>query len=102
MKDLSGTQRKYLRGLSHGLAPIVQVGKGGVSEALAARVDAALEEHELIKVRFLEFKKDRKPLSAELARRTRSHLAGVIGNVAVLYREAREPERRRVTLPDAR
>lgn len=101
MVELSGAQRKYLRGLSHPLEPIVQVGKGGLSEALVARVDAALEEHELIKVRFLDFKKERASLSAELARRTLSHLAGIVGNVAILYRQAKEPERRRVSLPGA-
>src|SRR4051812_22818099 len=50
-KSLSGRQRAYLKGLAHAYKPLVQVGHEGVSESVVKQVDAALKDHELIKVR---------------------------------------------------
>ena len=62
-------------------------------------VNEALDAHELIKVKFIEFKEERKELSAEMAEKCQCHLAGIIGHVAILYRENPEPEKRRIKLP---
>ena len=54
-------QKKYLRGLAHGLKPLVFVGQKGVTPALVDALNQALSDHELIKVKFIEFKeKDQK------------------------------------------
>jgi len=96
---LAGRHRKYLRGLAHGLKPLVQVGRGGLTQALIDSLDEALEHHELVKVRFLEHKEARHELSEALAAKTDATVAGRIGHVATLYRPARDPERRRIVLP---
>ena len=89
---LGGKQRSFLRGLGHHLTPIVLVGKEGVSDGLVAATGAALEQHELIKVRFGESAGDRHALAGELAERTRAELAQVLGRTALLYRaRAEEP-----------
>jgi RNA-binding protein len=49
--SLPGFQRKYLRGLAHPMKPAVMVGSAGLSEAVHAAVDAALNDHELIVVK---------------------------------------------------
>lgn len=100
-KKLKGSQRQYLRGLAHGLAPVVQIGKHGVNADVAAQIDQALRDHELIKIRFNEFKEEKKDLSAEIADRTGSELIGMIGNIAILYRE--NPEKtKRIVLPPSK
>ncbi len=99
MKEIKGSDRKFLRALAHDLHPLVQIGKGGITEGLIASVDTALDQHELIKVRFLEFKDDKKVLAAEIARRTGSDQVGMIGHVAVFYREHSNPEKRKIQLP---
>jgi RNA-binding protein len=99
VNQLSGTQRKYLRGLAHKLRPVIQVGKNGISTELIKAVDEALNTHELIKVKFVDFKEDRKQFSQEIAERTSSEAAGLIGNVAIFYRQQPDKEKRKITLP---
>ena len=90
---LSGKQRKHLRGLAHSMEPIVSVGAAGASAAVLAQIDAALEAHELIKVR-LRDPDDKKAMAAEIAERTRSTACGLVGHVVILYR--RHPEKPRI------
>ena len=52
---LSAAQRKYLKGLAHGLKPVVFIGQRGVSEALEKAMNEALDAHELIKGPFCGF-----------------------------------------------
>ena len=99
MKTLKGFQRKHLRGLAHGLRPVVQVGKNGITPDLIRAVDEALEAHELIKVKFVDFKEDRKVLSEEIGEKTSSEPVGLIGNVAIFYREQPDKDRRKIFLP---
>ena len=95
---LSGKQRRYLRGLGHELKPTVQVGKGGIDDGLVAAVDRALEDHELIKLKISEAASlDRHDAAAELATKTKSEVAQVLGNTVLLYR-ARD-EKPEIELP---
>ena len=48
---LTNAQVRFLRGQAHDLKAMLQVGGKGVTDALAAEVDLALEHHELIKVK---------------------------------------------------
>ena len=101
MKPLSASQRKRLRGLAHGLSPLVHLGKGGLSDAALERIDQELAVHELIKVRFLESgvpggKEEKDALVAEVEKRLGCGAAGRIGHVAILYRPHAEPDKRRI------
>jgi len=88
-----------LRGLAHDVHPLVQIGKGGVTDGVIASVNAALDQHELIKVRFLEFKDEKQDLAAQIAQLTGSEQVGMIGHVAIFYREQADPEKRKIQLP---
>lgn len=92
--SLSSSQRKQLRGLAHDLEPVVMIGKDGVTDEVYAAVDAALDDHELIKVRVLEAApEDRKDVGALLAERLGAHEAGTVGRIVILYRRhASEPK----------
>lgn len=98
MSTLSAAERKKLRSLAHHLQPIVLVGKHGVTDTLVGAVDEALEVYELIKIRFNEHKDAKKELTAEIAQRTDSEIAGIIGHVAILYREQEDPEKRTIKI----
>ena len=50
--ELSERQRKYLRGLGHALNPVLLIGNAGVTPAVIAEAKRALQDHELIKVKF--------------------------------------------------
>ena len=97
--SLQGFQRRYLKGQAHGLKPLVQVGKLGLTEGLAASVREALDHHELVKVRFMDFKEEKKELSATLAQRCGAELIAILGHQALLYRQNPDPEKRTVRLP---
>ncbi len=96
---LAGYQRRALRAQAHALHPVVQIGQEGLGATVLRAVEEALAAHELIKVRFVDHKDDRRALSADLADRCGAHLAGLVGHVAILYRPHADPQRRRVHLP---
>lgn len=99
MSELTGADRKYLRALAHSLEPIVYVGKNGVTDGLITAVEEALESHELIKIKFNDHKDEKKAIAADIESRTDSHVVGLIGNIATLYREHPDEEQRRIKLP---
>ena len=101
LKELKGSQKKYLRGLAHNLNPSAFVGQKGITETLIKEIDQALEATELIKVKFNDYKeKDQKnSLTKEIAKATQSHIAGMIGHVAILYRQNKNPEKQHIKLP---
>ena len=88
---LTNPQKRYLRGLAHDLKPIVQVGAKGVTPALLAELDLALEQHELVKVRVAAGDRDeREAWIAALVEGSGAGLAGRIGHVAILYRRSQD------------
>ena len=96
--NLSGKQKKYLRGLAHGLKPIVHVGRGGLTDGVVTQLDTALTDHELVKLRFGGgFDDDRDDALGRLVERTGSQIAGTIGHTAVFYRA--HPEEPEIRLP---
>jgi len=57
---LEGFQRKYLRGLAHKTKPVVFIGQKGITETLNRSIDDALTAHELIKLKYIDFKEKEK------------------------------------------
>lgn len=101
MTLLSPAQKKHLRGLSHKLKPIVRIGKNGLTDRVLASLDEALESHELVKVKMAADRVERRRLAQEIDARLESTEVGAIGHVAVFFRPARDPEKRRLRLPEA-
>lgn len=99
MINLKPSQKKYLRGLANPLKPIVFIGKGGLTPQVFDAIDEALQKHELIKVKFLEFKEDKKELSREIEEKGHCILSGMIGHVAIFYRQHPDKEKRIIRLP---
>jgi RNA-binding protein len=99
MEQLKGTQRKYLRGEAHHLKPLVLIGRNGINKQVIGSVDLALKDHELIKVKFGEFKDAKKEISAEIADATKSEVVGIIGNIAIFYRQHPQTEKRKIKIP---
>ena len=100
MSILTSGQRRYLRAQAHHLQPVCFIGKNGITDALVSAVNMALDDHELIKVKFVDQKEEKKTLAPQLAELTKSELAGIIGNIAILYRQQSDEEKRTITLPD--
>ena len=83
---LSGAEKRSLKSRAQTLDALVRVGQAGLSEPMIASMEEALARHELVKVRFVGLKDERRTLAPELAERTSSLLVQTVGNVAVYFR----------------
>ncbi|MBR0443359.1 MAG: ribosome assembly RNA-binding protein YhbY [Clostridia bacterium] len=100
--NLTTKQRAFLRAQATHIDTIMQIGKGGVGEAMVKTVVDALEARELIKMKVLENSGEYpRDLGEELAAACGAELVTVIGNKIVLYRPASDPKRRKIELPRA-
>jgi RNA-binding protein len=99
MRNLKGFERTYLRGLAHNIKPVVQIGKSGITNEVTASINEALAARELIKVKFIDFKEDKKAISEKIEEVTRSVMAGMIGNTAIFFREHPDEAKRKIRLP---
>ncbi len=95
MTQLNSKQRKLLEKYANNVESVVNVGSAGVSEGVIQKIDDEISRHELIKVKFNDFKDEKKELSFEIAESTKSILVRLIGNVAILYRTAEKVQDRK-------
>lgn len=91
LEPLTNSQIRSFKSAAQHLEPILKIGKAGLSEGFVRSVDEALKQHALVKIKFVEFKEQKKELAPTLAEKTSSHLVMRVGNVMVLHRP-RPPE----------
>ena len=99
MNPLSSSQRSFLRSQAHHLEPVVLIGKNGVTDGTIEAVNKALDSQELIKIKFREYKDEKKSLSYQLAESTESHIVGTIGHTVIVFRQNPDPEKQNIRLP---
>ena len=98
MAELTTKQIAHLRGLGQRLEPLVHIGHAGLTDALIASVDQALDAHELVKAKFHALKDQKQELAPQLAERTSSVLVQCVGNVVVFYRQQADPAKRKIVV----
>ena len=86
LKPLTNPEIRRLKAAAQLLDPILKIGKAGLSDAFVQSVNDALSQHELVKIKFVEFKDQKKDLAPQLADRTGSYLVMRVCNVMVLHR----------------
>lgn len=99
MANLTSSQRKWLRGQAHGLRPVVQIGRQGLTEAALRQVDEALSNHELIKIQLPAAREQKDEIAARLGTELGAEIAGRIGHILILYRQQPDPEKRSIEFP---
>jgi len=100
---LSSAERRTLRARAHDLDPVVMVGDAGLSDAVLAETDLALNKHGLIKVRvFGDDREARLAIAAALSARLGCALVQSIGKLLVLWRPGSEPSDAPAARPPAR
>lgn len=93
-------QRAYLKGLAMTMEPIFQIGKSSLTPELTNAVREALDARELVKISVLKnCLDDSRELGQILAERTNSQVVQVIGKKIVLYKQAKDEKKRKITLP---
>ena len=93
LKPLANPEIRRLKAAAQRLEPILKIGKAGLSDGFVQSVNDALSQHELVKIKFVEFKYQKKELAPQLADRTASHLVMRVGNVIVLHRPAQREDK---------
>lgn len=85
---MTSKERAGFRSMANTMQPILQIGKGGVSENSLKQIDDALEARELIKITVLETSgEDVRELAHEIAKEVNAEVIQVIGSKFVLYRK---------------
>lgn len=98
MSELTEPQKRYLRGLSHRIRPVVLLGARGLTDSVMAEIERALDDHELAKVKLNPGDREQRARDVErICDATGAALVQRIGNTACLYR--RHPESPKIALP---
>ncbi len=88
---LAAAQKRYLRSLAHDLKPVILVGAKGVTPAMLAELELALEHHELVKVKFAAPDRDaRDAWNEAMIEASGAALVQRVGNVATVFRARRK------------
>ncbi len=88
MIELTSKQRKFLEKTAQPMSPLVIIGGAGLTEEQIKQIQTVIKTHELIKVKFNEYKDEKNELSAAIQEQTDSTLVRIIGNVAIFYKAA--------------
>lgn len=98
--NITEAQKKHLRGLGHGLKPLIIVGEAGLSESLLAEFESTLTHHELIKVSVrVGDRKARDEIIDKLCTSSSAVLVQRIGNMALLFRRNHD-KKKKIVLPN--
>lgn len=91
MNKLSNKQTRHLRSLAHGLKPVVIIGDKGLTQAVLAEIDSALETHELIKVKVrADEREDRQQMIETITKKTGSANVQRVGHIVTLFKRNKE------------
>ena len=83
---MNSADKKKLRAEAHTLKPVVMIGQSGLTTAVVAEIEQALDSHELIKVKIRAERNERKLISEKICTNTGAELIQTIGQIAVIYR----------------
>jgi len=92
-EKLTTNQKKFLRGIAHGLNPMIIIGAKGVTESLMVELESTLEHHEILKIKMASTDRDdRKAIVDYILEQTGALLVQTIGKVCVIYRQSEDTE----------
>ncbi len=86
LEPLTNAQIRKFKAAAQLMDTMLKVGKAGLSEGFFRTFSETLAQHELVKIKFVEFKEQKKEHAPLLAEKTGSHLIMRVGNVIVLHR----------------
>ena len=68
IQNITSKQRKEFEKAAHNLEPVVIIGNNGATDSVIKMIDDCLTHHELIKVKFNEFKDEKRQISENIAK----------------------------------
>ncbi len=92
---LTNEKKREYRAIGHALKPVVIVSENGITDGVAEETRRALNDHELIKVKFAILDREaRKTLISELCDTCSADSVQTIGKIALIFKAAKEPNPR--------
>jgi len=96
--SLNKAQKKHLQALAHHIKPVIWIGHKGLSEAVYAEIEQALDHHELVKMKIKVGDRETRGAAVEaICDHCGAALINSIGATATLYRA--NPEKPLIPLP---
>ena len=83
---MNTADKKKFRAEAHTLKPVVMIGQSGLTAAVLAELDIALNTHELLKVKIRAERDERKLIIEQMCTEAGAELIQTIGQIAVIYR----------------
>ncbi len=97
---LTGKQRSYLKKLAQSIDPAVYIGKYGLTDAVIESVNENLTANELVKVKIQDGSElQPKDVCQYMAEKLKAEYVQSIGKKFVLFRPAKDKEKRKIVLP---
>ena len=97
---MTSKQRAYLKSIAMTMDPVAQIGKSSLTEEGLKGLEEVLEARELIKIAVLKHcGDDAREIAEAIAKRLHGEVVQVIGRKIVLYRPARQKDKRKLVLP---
>lgn len=86
---ITAKQRAQLRGIANTMAPVMQIGKEGISENSLIQINGLFESRELFKINVLKnCDASPKELANQIEKETNCEIVQCIGSKIVLYRKS--------------
>ncbi|NOT85029.1 MAG: YhbY family RNA-binding protein [Methylococcaceae bacterium] len=84
---MNNADKKRFKAQAHALKPVIMIGNAGLTPAVLAEIERALDIHELIKIRIRAERDDRERMSVQICLDTKAELIQKIGQISVIYRK---------------
>ena len=89
---LNAAKKKHFRTIGHNLKPVVMVAEKGLTDGVVEETLRALNDHELIKVKFaISDREVKQQLMKELVETVEAEMVQTIGKIALIYKAADKP-----------
>ena len=84
---MTSKQRKLLKSKAHHLRPVIMIGKSEINYSIYKTVDECLSKHELIKIKFNNYKDTKAAVLKKINTAINFETIGIIGNTAIIFRQ---------------
>jgi RNA-binding protein len=84
---LTNKEKQQLKARAHHLNPLIQIGKHGVTPEQIKTIKTHLKTHELLKIKFNDYKTHKETLAKEITTQTESQQIDIIGNTLIIYKK---------------
>ena len=88
--ELTVKQKLFLKSRAHQMKPVVMAGQKGITESLIKETLAALEAHELIKIKIAGEREAREAAAQEISEKTGAALVQIVGGNATLFKKRKD------------